>query len=147
MTPGHAYSLLRVIEVEAGVEGKTLLVRIRNPWSKSTWTGDWSFNSDKWTPALRIKHNYIKDRSDGSFYMSIDNFLKYFDSMVICKVNTQYYHNSIRFKSNRHKSAYFSLFIRKAGKYTITIYQPMERRFRKQNLMNLKSQVKDTCTK
>ena len=48
LVKSHAYSLLAVINV-----GKELLVKLRNPWGFRVYQGDWSFNSDKWTPKLR----------------------------------------------------------------------------------------------
>lgn len=26
------------------------LIRMRNPWGKGAWKGDWSFDSNLWTP-------------------------------------------------------------------------------------------------
>lgn len=41
---GHAYSLLKTINV-----GGVTLLKLRNPWGRTIWKGDWSFTSDKWT--------------------------------------------------------------------------------------------------
>lgn len=35
------------------------LLKVRNPWGKVEWLGDWSDNSDKWTPEL-IKELDVK---------------------------------------------------------------------------------------
>ena len=49
---GHAYSLLRIEEIEVGGDGETQkLVKIRNPWgenSKTEWMGSWGDGSAKW---------------------------------------------------------------------------------------------------
>lgn len=45
---GHAYSVLSAHEI-AGEK----LIKMRNPWGKGEWTGDWSDNSGKWTDELR----------------------------------------------------------------------------------------------
>ena len=37
---GHAYSLLKIIKIN----GQTLL-KLRNPWGKTIWKGNWSFDS------------------------------------------------------------------------------------------------------
>jgi hypothetical protein len=44
LVSGHAYSLLKVINIK----GETL-VKLRNPWGKLIWKGEWSFTSNKWT--------------------------------------------------------------------------------------------------
>lgn len=58
---GHAYSLISVHEVTSkeksvGSQGELVflpkiehLVRIRNPWARTEWNGDWSDGSNKWT--------------------------------------------------------------------------------------------------
>jgi len=35
---GHAYSLLKIIKFDG-----ITLVKLRNPWGKTIWKGDWSF--------------------------------------------------------------------------------------------------------
>lgn len=70
---GHAYSLLKIINIK----GETS-VKLRNPWGKLIWKGDWSFTCSKWTKDLREKYNYHKNPEDGSFYMSWKDFRKFF---------------------------------------------------------------------
>lgn len=49
----HAYSILRTSIVEDKKGRIRQLLLLRNPWGKFEWKGDWSFNSDSWTPELR----------------------------------------------------------------------------------------------
>jgi len=52
LVTGHAYAVISVMEVEN--DGETLnLLRIRNPWGKGEWTGDWSDKSELWTDDLK----------------------------------------------------------------------------------------------
>jgi len=45
----HAYSLLEAVQA-----GPFRLLKLRNPWGRGGWTGDYSRSSDPlWTPALR----------------------------------------------------------------------------------------------
>ena len=46
---GHAYSVVSTHEFILN-EQKVRLLKLRNPWGSGEWTGDWSDNSDKWTP-------------------------------------------------------------------------------------------------
>ena len=41
----HAYSVMDAREID----GKRLL-KVRNPWGESEWTGAWSDGSEEWTP-------------------------------------------------------------------------------------------------
>ena len=123
LVSGHAYSLIKIINVQ----GETLL-KLRNPWGKTIWKGEWSFNSSRWTTALRDKYNYHRSPDDGSFYMSLKDFRHYFGEVIICKLNPTYMHESIKVKSGRHKSAYLSMVVTTPGQYIVSIYQQNKRK-------------------
>ena len=46
---GHAYSLIEAVEVTDGNDQIQKLVKLRNPWGKHEWNGDWSDSSPLWT--------------------------------------------------------------------------------------------------
>lgn len=50
------------------------------------WTGDWSDDSSQWTPALLQEMNYALDVLDGTFWISFDDFLRYFVFFEVCLV-------------------------------------------------------------
>ncbi|KAF9908595.1 hypothetical protein BX616_000085 [Lobosporangium transversale] len=77
---GHAYSVLNVAEYDG-----ERLVHIRNPWGKIEWNGDWSDQSDKWTPDA-IKTLKLEDKDDGRFWMPYDEFLRIFTTIDRCRV-------------------------------------------------------------
>ena len=76
---GHAYSILCVLD-----DDSTKLVQIRNPWGDTEWKGDWSDKSTLWTPELKELANW-KDEDDGTFWMNMTDFRKYFYRFFICK--------------------------------------------------------------
>ena len=61
------------------------LVKLRSPWSKFDWKGDWSDDSDCWTSLLRSQLGWERS-DDGQFWMDIRDVEKYFQRVVICKV-------------------------------------------------------------
>jgi hypothetical protein len=82
LVAGHAYSLLKVAEVD-GHE----LCRIRNPWGKFEWAGDWSDSSPLWTPERRAMVGIeSENKDDGIFWMSFQDVLTRFESVNICHV-------------------------------------------------------------
>ena len=81
MIPGHAYSIIRVVNYQ----GHQLL-NIRNPWGTYEWEGAWS-DSDKsrWTDdAISEIKPVFGD--DGTFWMSYQDFLSHFSTLNVCKV-------------------------------------------------------------
>ncbi|KAI1310541.1 hypothetical protein EDD11_003713 [Mortierella claussenii] len=77
---GHAYSVLNVAEYEG-----ERLVHVRNPWGEIEWNGDWSDQSEKWTPEA-IKALKHEDKEDGRFWMPYKDFLRIFTTIDRCRV-------------------------------------------------------------
>ncbi|TGO08397.1 hypothetical protein BTUL_0211g00160 [Botrytis tulipae] len=71
---GHAYSILRAVEIDG-----QRLVLLRNPWGEGEWKGAWSDGSKEWTPEWmkKLEHRF---GDDGSFWMSYDDLLKKFQT-------------------------------------------------------------------
>ena len=75
LVPGHAYTVVKVQEFNTS-NGKVRLVNMRNPWGNGEWSGDWSDSSSRWNTVSGGRPNAKKN--DGSFWMSIDDFCKYY---------------------------------------------------------------------
>lgn len=68
---GAVYVVYEVVEVD----GHKLL-KLRNPpGDHGEWKGDWSDESPLWTGRLRAKLGVVDDADDGTFWMSIDDFV------------------------------------------------------------------------
>jgi calpain-15 len=52
LVDAHAYSLISAHIVKSGLSS-IKLIKIRNPWGRKEWNGDWSDQSSKWTPDLK----------------------------------------------------------------------------------------------
>ena len=108
LVPGHAYTVVKVVEILNG-SNKEKLINLRNPWGHKEWAGDWSDSSNKWTKDIRIQcHNYdVKD--DGSFWMSFEDFIKYFIIGGICHLYQDYHYSFIHiFKESTVEGAIIS---------------------------------------
>nr|XP_056709343.1 calpain-14-like [Euleptes europaea] len=83
---GHAYTMTGIRKVTCKHRPE-YLVRLRNPWGKVEWKGDWSDRSGKWE-LLSPKEKILLHRNgdDGEFWMSLHNFKTHFDNLIICKL-------------------------------------------------------------
>ena len=152
---GHAYSVLDVIELNDMLVGEQQtmtnflkgspvrkkqrttirLVRIRNPWGKKEWKGEWSASSERWTKALRSRlgdKSYAK--GDGTFFMAYEDMLQRFHHMDVVKCRKGWTHTSSDgcflsatqdlLQSSRH---YFRLSVKKKTFAFVSIIQPKKR--------------------
>ena len=83
---GHAFTVTNF--VDGFVDGELVrLIRLRNPWGYREWNGPWSDNSPLWTETAKKELNanlVIED--DGEFWMSFNDFFKFFCVVDVCKV-------------------------------------------------------------
>ena len=86
---GHAYSVLDIYYFN--YEGRKIkLIKLRNPWGEKEFNGQWSDNSLEWNDELRKLVNFEGVRDEGIFYMSFDDFIKYFSLVEILKIKSGY---------------------------------------------------------
>ncbi|XP_063793936.1 calpain-2 catalytic subunit-like [Pseudophryne corroboree] len=87
LVKGHAYSIIGVSEVEYNGR-RILLLRLRNPWGKVEWNGRWSDNSPLWSQLDNTLWEKLHVKGeDGEFWMQMDDFLRYFDTLEICNLS------------------------------------------------------------
>jgi len=82
LVQGHAYSVLSVVEV-----GKFRMLRLRNPWGKFEWTGDWSDSSPLWKSNPKVQNKCPGggiDEDDGCFWMEYSDFKTHFQNVDVC---------------------------------------------------------------
>jgi calpain-15 len=88
----HAYSILGVYQY-----GDERLVKMRNPWGKHEWTGDWSDKSERWTEDAKTKLQHNPDLNDGIFFIGIKDFDAHFHDVAVCKVHEPYHYKFLKF--------------------------------------------------
>jgi hypothetical protein len=90
---GHAYNVLKVARLTFGADAHqtppVVLMKLRNPWGREEWTGDWSDFSDFWwkyDAAEKLQH---EPKDDGVFWMPMSEFLQYYDGIEVnCSILT-----------------------------------------------------------
>ncbi|XP_054422036.1 calpain-14 [Pteronotus mesoamericanus] len=86
LVDGHAYTLIRIWKVTCN-HAPEYLVKLRNPWGKVEWKGDWSDSSSTWdllSPKEKIV--LLRKDNDGEFWMTLKDFKTHFKLLVICKL-------------------------------------------------------------
>ncbi|XP_026821401.1 calpain-A-like [Rhopalosiphum maidis] len=87
---GHAYSITKItsISIENKKNGTISLIRLRNPWGENEWNGPWSDESVEWLsiPQAKKKSIGLVMDNDGEFWMSFEDFVKYFSILEICNL-------------------------------------------------------------
>lgn len=81
---GHAYTLLAVAQVADSAGNRFNLVKLRNPWGKGEWTGDWGDKSPLWNDELKHQLHFV-DQDDGVFWMDFADFQRIFGNWSVNK--------------------------------------------------------------
>ncbi|XP_058462303.1 calpain-B-like isoform X2 [Malaya genurostris] len=90
---GHAYSITmaKMIDIQTPrAKGKIQLLRLRNPWGNSNeWNGAWSDKSPEWKfiPDETKREIGLIFEVDGEFWISFQDFVRYFDRVELCNLN------------------------------------------------------------
>ncbi|CAM9690073.1 unnamed protein product, partial [Sphacelaria rigidula] len=80
---------------DGGGPGQPLrLLRVRNPWGKTEWNGEWSDKSDRWSDSVREVLGWSK-KNDGTFWMTWQDFMTRFQLVDVCKARRGWTHTSI----------------------------------------------------
>lgn len=82
LVAGHAYG---VLDVHTTADGKYKLIQLRNPWGSFEWKGRWSDGSREWTKTYIDEVGEV-NADDGSFWMELTDFRKYFDKITVCRI-------------------------------------------------------------
>jgi hypothetical protein len=90
----HVYGLLNVFEITSkknGIEYK--LLRIRNPWGKSEWIGEWSGQSEEikehreeiqeYIDKLDFDERFEIDAEDGTFLIDYANWASIYNKLYV----------------------------------------------------------------
>ena len=95
LVPRRNYLVEEVKETPKGDK----LIRLRNLWGNGDeWNGNWSNQSKKWTNKLAEEFNVNEENSlnEGKFWISLDDFVKYFKEITICHINEDYENVNIK---------------------------------------------------
>ena len=117
----HAYSLLGVYELQRSGKQYSLkqggygkcderIIKLRNPWGKGEWGGNWSDNSPLWNQSLKNQLQ-VQKKEDGIFFMPFKEFRKYFSDFQICYYHDDYSYSAMQLQSDKNKNVFVEFYI------------------------------------
>nr|XP_009684435.1 PREDICTED: calpain-13 isoform X1 [Struthio camelus australis] len=81
---GHAYTVTGATKIRYK-NGWVYIIRIWNPWGHGEWKGPWSDESPEWDHVEpKYKEVLYREKNDGEFWMSCENFQEHFSWLYIC---------------------------------------------------------------
>ena len=120
---GHAYTVLGVYEL-----GSHRLLKLRNPWGKFEWKGDFSDNSPLWTVEYKMAVAYT-NADDGVFCMTVEDFVKHMDYYTVCYYKDDYHRCHMEIESQARHPEYFEFELEEASLLNIEVLQKDKRHF------------------
>ena len=119
LSPGHAYS---IVYPQKWKEKNIFLIKLRNPWGKDNWRGNWSEYSRLWTEELKKYFRY-KATNDGTLWIELNDFIRLFDNTYICHILygalVKYFY--FEYKTYFKKPTIFNLLIKEKATTSISI--------------------------
>ncbi|XP_053916847.1 calpain-13 isoform X2 [Cuculus canorus] len=81
---GHAYTVTGAVKIRYK-NGWKHIIRIWNPWGHGEWKGPWSDGSSQWDHVEpKYRETLLRNKDDGEFWMSCENFREQFSWLYIC---------------------------------------------------------------
>ena len=119
---GYTYNLLEIYQIQTSDGNNVYLFRLRNPWSIGEWNGDWSDKSPLWDDNAKSKVKYL-DKEDGIFYMSDNDFFKYFKHVEICYLlyNANLKHITVTGEEKNDNGIVFNLIASNDGYLSVSV--------------------------
>jgi calpain-15 len=114
LTSSHAYSVLG-----AKIRENQPFVILRNPWGNTAWKED--------------NNNLINDRK-GLFWMNFNDFLVYFYSIDVCKLNYKLHEKRLGAYFSKEKTISFKLEFKETSQVDISLFYKCKHRKETNNL-------------
>ncbi|XP_006835343.1 PREDICTED: calpain-13 [Chrysochloris asiatica] len=84
LVSSHAYTVTGAEQIQYR-RGKEDIIRLWNPWGHTEWKGSWSDGSQEWQETSdHRKDQLYKNKQDGEFWISCQDFQKNFNCLFIC---------------------------------------------------------------
>ena len=86
----HAYRIIGYGTLLDSNGNKYNLIKIYNKFQITSWMGNWSPHSSKWTAEFKKHLNYDPNKDNDIYYMDINDYLKYYSTTYILSWHKHY---------------------------------------------------------
>lgn len=117
----YAYSIVKVHEFDSE-DGKIRLVKLRNPGNQK-WLNMFSDTSKVWKEEVKQNVSSKPQDDDDCLFISIEDYLCYFRTTLICQADSSFNASSLRCKHNFGDSSYIRISISNSEKVSFTASQ------------------------
>ena len=125
LIPSQCYAVLAAKTV-----GSAKLLKLRNPWGRFEWKGDWADASPLWTSEARTAMGIDLSSDDGVFCMCLEDFQRHFESLTVCYVHDQFWNFNLPMDQTKEEEhSVVQLTVEKPTLLYFLVCQIDERRF------------------
>ena len=119
LIPGHTYS---IVYPQKWIERNLYLLKLKNPWGKNEWCGNWSDYSINWTEEL-MRYFQFTRKNDGTLWIDLNDFFSFFDNTYICHIlyGALFKHFYFEYHNYFKRPAVFNLLLKQKAITSITI--------------------------
>jgi len=100
--PSYSYEIVNQATIALG-EKTQRLIQLSNVLDPNDWDGDWSVNSNLWTPELMEQLN-PDGYPDDAFWISIEDFLRYYGVGFMFTIFEDHLYSSIRLRHPKSRN-------------------------------------------
>lgn len=90
----HAYKIIAHGELVDPKGNQIKLLKIYNEFVTTSWNGNWSPYSLKWTSEYKKTLKYDPDSEKNTYWMNLNDYLKFYTTSYICYIHDDYYYSS-----------------------------------------------------
>ena len=64
------------------------MMKLRNPWGTSGWSGRFSFDDETWDEykGLKDELRYSQNSDEGCWWMTFEDFKEHLNKLYVCKI-------------------------------------------------------------
>lgn len=129
----HCYAVMELKDIPATSTSPSMrIIKLNNPWRTDDSIRFWKPDSENWPAPVRQQLGIVSENNNGSFWISIEQFVKEFSTGACCKIFEDYLYVGLRFwhDDESNNESFCILSVEKECHVFLGVSQKDERHFR-----------------